>query len=170
MPLQIDNSRYARSNVLFGRVLPAVVTICAIWLLASLLSHGLTRGTAVPAMLAGLCIVYMIVTYVRRGRHPAVTSIEFLPDRIDVHCLGGMSSVDMARVRDMEYEGIENRSRVQVLNAPFPTDAERILVITLDDGTEFRVRVRDEHDAPLKEIAARQQRSPSVGDLSGQVP
>jgi len=154
MPLHIDNSRYARSNILLGRVLPGLVAIGAVWLLVSLLSHGLTRGTVVPAMLSVLCIVYMILTFVRRGRHPAVTSIEFLPDRIDVHCFGDMSSFEFAQIRDIEYEGIENRTRVKVMSAPFPKDAERILVITVDDGMELRVRVRHEHDAPLKEIAA----------------
>lgn len=154
-PLRIDNSGFAQSNILFGRVLPACVTIGAIWWLVSLLSKGYTRGAVVPALLSSLLIVYMIVAFVRRGRHAAVKSIEFQPDHIDVVFAGSTSSFDITQIRAMEYAGTQNPARVSVRNARFPNDRDWILVLTLADGTELRVVVGHEYDAPLKEIAAR---------------
>lgn len=153
-PLRIDNSAYAGANILFGRVLPGLVIASSIWSLLSLKSDGPTRGTVVPALLALLLIAYMIVSYVRRGRHPAVMSIEFLPDCLNVNFSTDTASFNVAQIRAMEYEGTRNPARVGVLNAVFPQNDDRILVVTLADEIELRVQVQYEHDAPLKAFAA----------------
>lgn len=152
--LRIDNAGYAQSNVLFGRILPGVVILGGLWSLVSLAANGLTRGAVVPTLLTGLLICYMGVSIFLRGRHPAVRALEFFPDRLDVAYTNRRSSIEYSRVRAMEYEGIRNRARVNVAGAPFPEDAQRILVITLDDRTELRVVVDFAHDQPLKEVAA----------------
>ena len=166
MQLYINNSRYADSNILFGRVFPAMVTVFPILSLVFLLSVGVTKGTAVPILMSLLLIAVMVVVYVRRGRHPAVQSIEFLPHCINVCFFSRRSSFDTARIRNMEYEGVRNRTRVKVVNAPFPKDGERILVVTLFDNTELRVRVDYEHHATLQRIAA-QHASPHPVATSG---
>lgn len=154
MSLHIDNSQYAQSNILFGRVLPAAAILCAAWTLWTTLSSGLTNATIVPAMLTALWIVVMVVVYIRRGQHPAIVSIDFLPDHLEVQFVGRTATFDAKQISAIEYEGIHNPSRAKVVNAPFPKDGERILVITLADVRQLRVRVAYEHDAPLKEFAA----------------
>ncbi len=154
MTLQIDNSAYAGSNIIFGRVLPGLVVVGSILTLASLFSQGLGEGTFIPLVMTAGLIVLMAIVYARRGKHPAVTSIEISREEINATFLSGRSCYGMDQVRSMEYEGVRNPSRVDVRHAPFPKDGERVLVITLADQTELRVRVRYEHDAALKAIAA----------------
>ncbi|MCE9545465.1 MAG: hypothetical protein K8T25_08100 [Planctomycetia bacterium] len=153
MALRIENAPYARSGILFGRVLPVLIAACAVWTLVSLISNGPSRGTAVPIILMVVWIAAMAIAFVRRGRHRAVYSLEFLPDRMQVQFGDGTESFDLSQIRSLQYEGVHNRSRAAVRVAPFPPGGERVLVVTLVNGKELRAKVSEEHDAELKRIA-----------------
>jgi len=155
MSLRIDNRDYARSGLIFGRILPFVVGASCLWTLVSLVFSGLSYATAVPIVINILLIVIMGALFARRGRHPAVFSLELETDQFNVEYSSHTITYRLNQIRDMQYEGVHNRSRVKVSSAPFPPDGVRILVITLSNGTELRVRVRHEHDQPLKQVAAR---------------
>ncbi len=153
--MRIENSAHARANILIGRVIPALFILCAAWSFVSLLSNGVTRGTLIPIMLTLLWIVAMGGLYLRRGQQRAVLALEFSSAGVEAQFLRGTASFPFTEIQSLEYTGVHNPARVPVLGAPFPQQGERILVLTLRDKTELRVRVRWEHHADLQDIAAR---------------
>lgn len=153
--LQIDNSRYARSTVLFGRWVPIIVGGLAAWTFIASLGTGNFPTMLLGGMITVLWIVYMVIAYLRRGRQSVVMRVQFDGEQFEVTFLHSTERFEVLQIRCMEYEGIGNPSRAPVATAPFARDGERILVMTLGSGLELRVRVQHEHDAPLKKIAAR---------------
>lgn len=159
--LRLDCRSYALANLIFGRVIAATVGLGALWnSLASLASiiHALQRGMTperifyLHLMLSLLWLVMMAILFAHRGRDPIVFWCE-LGDQIVLGRLGGPQEYSWSQVTAFDYEGIGNRTRIAVARAPVPKDGRRILVISLASGTQFRLKVRNELDAALKEFA-----------------
>ena len=154
--LQIDNRRYATNNLIFGRIIAPLVALGAAGSIVSILRFAdLTKnGVIIGLGIQTIIVVLMIIVYLRRGRHAIVMNLE-IGDQLVVEKKNGVQiQYSWDRVERMNYEGVRNSSRVGIPSAPFPKDDQRILVITLDDGAELRVRVEHEHDQSLKKIAS----------------
>ena len=167
--LRIDNWWFAVANLVFGRVTPAVTGLEALWSavvsLASIVSalqngHTPRRGLCLQLMFSLLCLVMMGILFARRGRGPIVFWCE-LGDRIAFGRLQGPEEYSCSQVVAFDYEGIGNSTRVAVAHAPSPIDGRRILVISLSSGSEFRLKVRYDQDARLKQYAERVEREGS---------
>lgn len=94
----------------------------------------------------------MVILLKQKGSNTGVEWIEF-GDKLYVNDAGLEKSHYFSEVKRLEYEGIGNPARALVTDAPFPKDGERILVVRLRTGVEYRANVRYEHDQPLKKIA-----------------
>ena len=155
MNIHIENNRTAYANVAFGRALPALISVVALADLVSIIFTDLSDGTLIPALLSVLWVIYMGIAFARRGRHPAIREMKIGDEWISAKCVAESRSFRTADVTVVEYEGVVNRSRVPVAGAEFPQNGERILVLTLRDGMELRVKVGSELDPALKEFAVK---------------
>lgn len=154
--LRINNSRYAYSNIFFGRILaPLVGGESLLYVVRSVLFGDLgNSGTVVFFLIRLYLIGLMLWVFIRRGRYIAILWIEF-DDSIKVGRPGRTDSYEWNDVKQMEYEGVRNPARIDVSNATFPKHDDLILVITLKDEKELRIRVGKEHDSILKQFVPR---------------
>lgn len=154
--LHIDNRRYASNNMIFGRIvaplvgLGAAASIVSILRFADLSKNGVIIGLGIQ----GIIVVLMAIVVWRRGRHPLVMQLELGEQLVVEKKSGEQTHHSWDRVERMEYEGLRNPARVRIPGSPFPKHDQRVLVITLDDGRELRVRVEHQHDVELKKIAS----------------
>ena len=155
-PLRIDNRRYARGNFIVGRILAPLVAMGASATVGVMIGSGhvFTRGGMIGASVNMVIVILMLNIVVRRGVPPQVSWVELGEDLV-VGKGESVRRIPWDDVLRMEYEGVRNRTRVPVTDAPFPKDDARVLVITHRKGLALRIRVEWEHDATIKACAER---------------